>query len=151
MVWPKTDLGPKFWLSDNLVGSDYASVFSAQLTKFGPGGGSSPHSHTYNHAFLLPERNVHGADRQQTWEDPVEQQRVGYRPPHPGRAGRRRGRGRLPWARSQKAAAAASATVVSCSPSPPLTPTAPTTWPSRSSGMPPAKIITRPLLDSWMP
>ena len=49
------------------------------------------------------------------------------------------------------AAAAASATVASCSPSPPLTPTAPTTWPSRLSGMPPAKITTRPLLDSWMP
>jgi len=63
IVWHKTDLGPKFWLSDNLVGSDYTSVFSAQLTEFGPGGGSSPHSHTYNHAFLLPERNVHGADR----------------------------------------------------------------------------------------
>ena len=51
----------------------------------------------------------------------------------------------------QSAAAAASATVVSWSPSPPLTPTAPTTWPSRSSGMPPAKMITRPLLVSWMP
>ena len=52
---------------------------------------------------------------------------------------------------AQKAAAAASATAVSCSPSPPLTPTAPTTSPSRLSGMPPAKIMTRPLLDSWMP
>ena len=52
---------------------------------------------------------------------------------------------------AQKAAAAASATVASCSPSPPLTPTAPTTLPSRLSGTPPAKIITRPLLDSWMP
>ena len=151
MVWPKTDLGPKFWLSDNLVGSDYTSVFSARLTKFGPGGGSSPHSHTYNHAFYFLSGTCSVLIGEQTWEDPVEQQRVGYGPPRPGRAGRRRGPGRLPWARSQKAAAAASATVVSCSPSPPLTPTAPTTWPSRSSGMPPAKIITRPLLDSWMP
>jgi hypothetical protein len=48
IVWHKTDLGPRFWLSDNLVGTDYTSVFSAQLTKFGSGGGSSPHSHTYN-------------------------------------------------------------------------------------------------------
>jgi hypothetical protein len=30
-------LGPKFWLSDNLVASDYTAVFSARLTKFGPG------------------------------------------------------------------------------------------------------------------
>ena len=52
---------------------------------------------------------------------------------------------------AQNAAAPASATVVSCSPSPPLTPTAPTTWPSRLSGMPPAKTITRPSLDAWMP
>ena len=53
MVWHKTDLGPKFWRSDNLVGTDYTSVFSAQLTKFGPGGGSPPHRHTYNHAFYF--------------------------------------------------------------------------------------------------
>ena len=52
---------------------------------------------------------------------------------------------------TQNAAAAASATFVSCSSSPPLPPTAPSTSPSRLSGMPPAKIITRPLLDSWMP
>jgi hypothetical protein len=30
----------KFWLSDGLVGTDYTSVFSAQVSKFGPGGGS---------------------------------------------------------------------------------------------------------------
>jgi hypothetical protein len=33
IVWHKTDLGPRFWLGDNLVGTDYTSVFSAQLTK----------------------------------------------------------------------------------------------------------------------
>jgi quercetin dioxygenase-like cupin family protein len=53
IVWHKTDLGRKFWLSDNLVGGDYTSVFSAQVSKFGPGGGSPPHSHTYNHAFYF--------------------------------------------------------------------------------------------------
>jgi quercetin dioxygenase-like cupin family protein len=53
IVWHKTALGPQFWLSDNLVGTDYTSVFSAQLTKFGPGGGSPPHTHTYNHAFYF--------------------------------------------------------------------------------------------------
>ncbi len=41
----------------------------------------------------------------------------------------------------QNAAAPASATEWSCSPEPPLTPTAPTTLPPRFSGMPPAKII----------
>ena len=43
LVWHKTDLGRQFWLSDNLVGADYTSLFSAQITKFGPGGGS-PHT-----------------------------------------------------------------------------------------------------------
>ena len=49
------------------------------------------------------------------------------------------------------AAAAASATAWSCSPVPPLTPTAPTTAPPRRSGTPPAKTITRPPFDTWMP
>ncbi|GAB3022293.1 cupin domain-containing protein [Mycobacterium bourgelatii] len=53
IVWHQTELGPKFWLSNELVDDDYSSLFSAQLTKFGPGGGSSPHSHTYNHAFYF--------------------------------------------------------------------------------------------------
>jgi hypothetical protein len=42
IVWHKTDIGPKFFVSDNLVSDDYTSVFNAQLTTFGPGGGSSP-------------------------------------------------------------------------------------------------------------
>jgi mannose-6-phosphate isomerase-like protein (cupin superfamily) len=54
IVWHQTDLGRNFWLSDNMVGSDYTSAFSAQVSKFGPGGGSPPHSHTYNHAFYFP-------------------------------------------------------------------------------------------------
>jgi hypothetical protein len=29
IVWHKTDLGPKFWFSDNLVDTDYSSDFSA--------------------------------------------------------------------------------------------------------------------------
>ena len=49
------------------------------------------------------------------------------------------------------AAAPASATAWSCSPDPPLTPTAPTTLPPFFSGMPPAKIITLPPFDAWIP
>ena len=48
----------------------------------------------------------------------------------------------------QNAAAPASATAWSWSPDPPLTPMAPTTLPSRFSGMPPAKIMMRPLFDA---
>jgi mannose-6-phosphate isomerase-like protein (cupin superfamily) len=53
IVWHKTDLGQEFWLSDKVVDTDYTSVFNAQVTKFGPGGGSPPHQHTYNHAFYF--------------------------------------------------------------------------------------------------
>jgi len=53
IVWHKTDLGREFWLSDNVVDSDYSAVFNAQLSKFGPGGGSPLHHHTYNHAFYF--------------------------------------------------------------------------------------------------
>ena len=51
--WHQTELGPNFWISDDLVGSDYSTLFSAQLTKFGPGGGSPVHHHDYNHAFYF--------------------------------------------------------------------------------------------------
>lgn len=47
-----------------------------------------------------------------------------------------------------KAFAPASATDWSCFPSPPLTPIAPTTRPSRFSGTPPAKIITFPPFET---
>ena len=53
IVWHETNLGPNFWISDELVGSEYSKLFSAQITKFGPGGGSSPHHHDYNHAFYF--------------------------------------------------------------------------------------------------
>ncbi|OBH56668.1 cupin domain-containing protein [Mycobacterium sp. E2479] len=53
IVWHETDLGPNFWISDELVGTEYSTLFSAQLTKFGPGGGSAPHHHDYNHAFYF--------------------------------------------------------------------------------------------------
>ena len=53
IVWHTTDLGPNFWVSDDLVGRHYSELFSAQLTKFGPGGGSKPHHHGYNHAFYF--------------------------------------------------------------------------------------------------
>jgi mannose-6-phosphate isomerase-like protein (cupin superfamily) len=53
IVWHDTDLGRRFWISDELVGTDYSALFSAQITKFGPGGGSALHHHTYNHAFYF--------------------------------------------------------------------------------------------------
>ena len=53
IVWHETDLGQNFWISDELVGTDYSTLFSAQLTKFGPRGGSPLHHHTYNHAFYF--------------------------------------------------------------------------------------------------
>lgn len=53
IVWHETDLGPNFWISDELVGAAYSGLFSAQMTKFGPGGGSSAHHHDYNHAFYF--------------------------------------------------------------------------------------------------
>ena len=53
IVWHETDLGQDFWISDELVGTQYSRLFSAQLTKFGPGGGSPPHHHDYNHAFYF--------------------------------------------------------------------------------------------------
>jgi quercetin dioxygenase-like cupin family protein len=68
IVWHKTELGSKFWLSDNLVDTDYTSVFSAQLTKFGPGGGSPPHSHTYNHAFYFLQGTGSVRIDEQTWQ-----------------------------------------------------------------------------------
>jgi quercetin dioxygenase-like cupin family protein len=54
-------------LSDNLVTSDCKSVFSIQLTKFGPGGGSSPHSHTYKHGFYFLSGTANVTIGNQTW------------------------------------------------------------------------------------
>jgi hypothetical protein len=56
-----------------------------------------------------------------------------------------------PAAVCHSVAAAASATAWSCSPSPPLTPTAPTIRPSRCSGIPPAKIMMRLSFEAAMP
>jgi quercetin dioxygenase-like cupin family protein len=53
IVWHETVLGRNFWISDELVGADYSTRFSAQLTRFGPGGASPLHYHTYNHAFYF--------------------------------------------------------------------------------------------------
>jgi quercetin dioxygenase-like cupin family protein len=50
-----------------LVGADYTSGFSAQLTKFGPGGGSPPHTHTYNHAFYFLRGTCSVQIGEQTW------------------------------------------------------------------------------------
>jgi quercetin dioxygenase-like cupin family protein len=67
IIWHKTNLGREFWLSDNMAGADYTSLFSAQLSKFGPGGGSPPHSHTYNHAFYFLSGTCSVQIGEQTW------------------------------------------------------------------------------------
>jgi quercetin dioxygenase-like cupin family protein len=68
IVWHKTDLGSEFWISDNLIGTDYTSSFSAQVTKFGPGGGSPPHSHTFNHAFYFLTGTCRVQIEDQEWQ-----------------------------------------------------------------------------------
>lgn len=65
IVWRETDLGQNFWISDDLVGAEYSTLFSAQLTKFGPGGGSTAHHHDYNHAFYF----LTGTGRMQLGEE----------------------------------------------------------------------------------
>ncbi|OBH54031.1 glucose-6-phosphate isomerase [Mycobacterium colombiense] len=68
IVWHETDLGPNFWTSDELVGAEYSAQFSAQLTKFGSGGGSSPHRHDYNHAFYFLSGTGRVQLGEQFWE-----------------------------------------------------------------------------------
>lgn len=54
MVWQKQEYGQTdFYLSQPVINADYTSVFTAQVCKIGPGGGSPPHTHTYNHAFYV--------------------------------------------------------------------------------------------------
>ncbi|BBX21660.1 hypothetical protein MTER_10710 [Mycolicibacter terrae] len=68
IVWQRTALGEKFWISDELVGAEYSTLFSAQLTKFGPGGGSSPHRHDYNHAFYFLTGSCRVRIGDQSWQ-----------------------------------------------------------------------------------
>jgi mannose-6-phosphate isomerase-like protein (cupin superfamily) len=67
IVWHKTDLGPRFWLSDNLVGTDYTSVFSAQSPSSAQV--ADPHriAHTYNHAFYFLRGTCSVQIGEQTW------------------------------------------------------------------------------------
>jgi quercetin dioxygenase-like cupin family protein len=53
LVWHRNDMGREFWLSEVLVGGDYTSAYNAQLSRFGPGGGSPSHDHPYNHVFFF--------------------------------------------------------------------------------------------------
>jgi quercetin dioxygenase-like cupin family protein len=68
IVWHKTDLGREVWLSENLVTTDYTWVFTAQVSRFGPGGGSPPHTHTYNHAFYFLSGSCRVQIGEQTWD-----------------------------------------------------------------------------------
>ncbi|WAS96773.1 cupin domain-containing protein [Nannocystis punicea] len=68
LAWHETELGRNFSLSQDLVATDYTSAYSAQVTKFGPGGGSPPHSHTYNHAFYFLSGTCRVKIGEQTWQ-----------------------------------------------------------------------------------
>jgi hypothetical protein len=68
IVWHQTDLGPKFWLSDNLIGTDYTSCFNAQLTKFGPGGGFLTAFSHLQPRVLLPHRHLPLQIEDQSWQ-----------------------------------------------------------------------------------
>ena len=68
IVWQHTDLGRDFWISDDLVGAEYSTLFSAQVTRFGPGGGSPLHHHAYNHAFYFLSGTGHLRIGEQAWD-----------------------------------------------------------------------------------
>ena len=68
IVWHQTDLGRSFWIGDELIGPKYSKLFSAQVTKFGPGGGSPPHHHDYNHAFYFLSGSARVEIGEQTWD-----------------------------------------------------------------------------------
>ena len=68
IAWHKTNLGREFWLSDEVAGSDYTSAFNAQVSKFGAGGGSPIHDHTYNHAFYFLSGTARVQIDEQTWD-----------------------------------------------------------------------------------
>ena len=68
IAWHATDLGQNFWISDELVGRDYSQLFSAQLTKFGPRGGSKPHHHDYNHTFYFLTGTARMQIGAQSWQ-----------------------------------------------------------------------------------
>jgi quercetin dioxygenase-like cupin family protein len=67
ILWHKSGLGWEFRLSDEVARSDYSSVFNAQLSKFGPGGGSPVHDHPYNHAFYFLSGTARVQIGEQTW------------------------------------------------------------------------------------
>ncbi|HET7667482.1 MAG TPA: cupin domain-containing protein [Mycobacterium sp.] len=67
VVYQQTELGRNFWISDDLVGKEYSTLFSAQLTKFGPGGGSPLHHHDYNHAFYFLTGTAQVRIGERTW------------------------------------------------------------------------------------
>ena len=68
IVWHKTNIGREIWFSDEVAGSDYSSVFNAQMSKFGPGGGSPLHDHPYNHAFYFLSGTATVHIGEQTWQ-----------------------------------------------------------------------------------
>ncbi len=68
IVWHQTDLGQNFWISDELVGAKYSTLFSAQVTRFGAGGASPLHHHDYNHAFYFLSGTARVQLGEQTWD-----------------------------------------------------------------------------------
>jgi len=69
MIWHKQEYGQTdFYLSDAVIDADYTSVFTAQVCKIGPGGGSTTHKHTYNHAFYVASGNGEVMIEEQTFQ-----------------------------------------------------------------------------------
>jgi quercetin dioxygenase-like cupin family protein len=66
--WHKVDLGTEFWLTGEVSGTDYSSAFNAQVSRFGPGGGSPPHDHPYNHAFYFLRGTARVQIGDQAWD-----------------------------------------------------------------------------------
>jgi mannose-6-phosphate isomerase-like protein (cupin superfamily) len=55
-------------LSVPVTSPQYSTRFSAQLTRFGPGGASPLHHHTYNHAFYFLTGTARIQIGNQSWD-----------------------------------------------------------------------------------
>jgi mannose-6-phosphate isomerase-like protein (cupin superfamily) len=67
IVWHKTDLGPPV-LAQRQPGRHRLHLgLHGPAHQFGPGGGSPPHTHTYNHAFYFLSGTCRVQIGEQTW------------------------------------------------------------------------------------